>query len=144
MEVIIAVTIIGVTLTAVYGLIISVMSANARNLHNLQASQYAAEGLEVMRFMRDSNWLQNYAWDRGDLDLKGAAGKMLNLHEMESPPYWEFSSEPEVLAGIFTRKIAIKKTDYENAIEVVSTVYWTERGVGKNYSVSTFLSDWHD
>lgn len=144
MEVIIAVTVIGVTLTAVYGLIISVINVNARNIRNLQASEYASEGLEVIRFMRDSNWLQNYSWDRGELALGTDVSKTLYLLETEAAPYWEFSSEPEKLGGVFTREITLNATDNENSIEVVSKVSWAERAGEKNFSLSTYLSDWHD
>lgn len=148
MEVVIAVTIVSVTLVAVYGLIISVINVNARNIHNLQASEYAAEGLEVIRFMRDSNWLQNYSWNRGALDLGTDDDKILYLHETESSPYWEFSAEPEKIetanGNVFTREIVLKKTDGKNSMEVISNVFWDERGIAKTYSLSTYLSDWHD
>ncbi|QQR55396.1 prepilin-type N-terminal cleavage/methylation domain-containing protein [Candidatus Peregrinibacteria bacterium] len=64
-ETIIAITLTTVVMTAVTGLILSTLRANQRNLRTVQATFLAQEGLEAVRFMRDSNVLQNYAWDSG-------------------------------------------------------------------------------
>ncbi len=79
-ETILAVTLMVIVLTAVFGLVLMTMSANQRNLHQVQATFYAQEGLEVMRYIRDSNWLQNYSWDGGAV-LWGA-----DFHVDESSP----------------------------------------------------------
>lgn len=163
-----AVTIVTIALVAVYGLIISILNANQRNIHNLQAGQYAAEGLEVVRFFRDSNWLQNYSWDGIGNDgasigfafgLNGEDSRIIYLKETESAPYWEISGDEEILTNSsgfsFTREITISKVsksdgsilgsgDLKNAVEVTSKVSWDEHGIEKNVSLSTFLTDWHD
>lgn len=79
-ETILAVTLMTIILTAVFGLILMTMTANQRNLHQIQATFYAQEGLEAVRYMRDSNWLQNYTWD-GGATLWGA-----DFHVDESTP----------------------------------------------------------
>lgn len=143
-EVVIAITMITVTLVAVYGLIISVMNANQRNLHNLQASYLAAEGLEAFRFMRDSNWIGNYSWDT-DFDLETETSKTFYLKEKTSAPYWEFG--PEEYAAVdatYSREFNVEKTDTAKTIQVTCIVSWNERGIAKSYSLSTFLSDWHE
>lgn len=162
-EVIMAVTIVSIALLAVYGLIISVLNANQRNIHNLQASALAAEGLEVVRYFRDSNWLQNYSWD--GLGKQGSAistayvfglgnvdERPLYLKENESPPYWTLGDRPEEI-GIFMREISLQKVNdpeslngafLDDTIEVISKVSWKEREIVKSVLLSTFLSNWHD
>lgn len=142
-EVVIAITVVSVTIVAVYGLIISVLNANQRNLHNLQASSLAAEGLEAFRFMRDSNWIGNYSWDRGFDDVS----LTYYLKESESKPYWELSTDDtDILVpdSIYSRKFEIAETVTEKTIQVTCTVSWDERGIPKSYALSTFLSDWHE
>lgn len=149
-EVVIAITVISVTMVAVYGLIISVMNANQRNLHNLQASYLAAEGLEVFRFMRDSNWLGNYSWDTDfhlyvNSQIEADWSKTVYLYETEINPYWSFGMIDNAAVGeIYFREFLIEKTDTEKTIQVTCTVSWDERGIAKTYALSTFLSDWND
>lgn len=141
-EVVIAITMISVTMLAVYGLIISVMNANQRNIHNLQASYLAAEGLEAFRYMRDSNWIQNYSWDSG-FNLGTDESKIFYLKEIEAKPYWEFGTDG-VVDDVYSREFKVEKTDTDKTVQVTCTVLWDERGIAKTYSLSTFLSDWHE
>lgn len=154
-EVVMAITLITIVMTAVYGLVISIITANQRNIHSLQASALAAEGLEVVRFMRDSNWLQNYEWDKGgaaggfnfEVDSSTHTTEEFYLEESTSSPYWSLSAAA-ISDGMFTRKISISEVDPDavdsQVYEVLSTVSWKERGVDRNVEVSTFLTDWHD
>lgn len=141
-EVVIAITVISVTLIAVYGLIISVMNAHQRNVHNLQASYLAAEGLETFRFMRDSNWIGNYSWDTG-FQLGTDTSKTFYLNEIETSPYWEFGTDGAV-DDTYSREFLVEKTDTDKTIQVTCTVSWDERGIAKTYSLSTYLSNWHE
>jgi prepilin-type N-terminal cleavage/methylation domain-containing protein len=69
-EVLIAVSILAVTLTAMATLVIVTMRANTANMNSLQAYYLSEQGIEAMRNIRDSNWMQNYGWNGGD-DLWG-------------------------------------------------------------------------
>lgn len=167
-EVIMAITIVTVALVAVYGLIISVLTANQRNIHNLQAGALAAEGLEVVRYLRDSNWLQNYSWTgrNGELSVVDpSTSKIIYLVESESAPYWKINGQqvPPYKCGklesiviengiTYCRFITLSKVyDPENSgtflketMQVTSTVSWDEKGITKQVELSTFLSNWHD
>lgn len=65
-EILISVSIIAVTLTAMATLVIVTIRANTANMHKLQAYYLAEQGLDAMRNIRDSNWMQNYGWNMGD------------------------------------------------------------------------------
>ena len=154
-ETLIAITLITVVLTAVTGLILTTLLANQRNLHSLQGMYLAQEGLEAVRFMRDSNWLHNYSWDGGssewgaDFDLGTDTELNLFLKEESSAPYFAFTtnaSEATVIneGGIeYTRELTFKSvTDMAEAVEVTATVSWEERGITRSVDLSTYLSDW--
>ena len=157
-EVIIAMTFVALVLTAITGLMIATLHANIRNTHVLQATALAQEGIENLRFMRDSNQIQNLSWDGGELfwgaDLSVNEGtKILYLDQVACAPpasvCWTFSSTPEeiVLSGTsFTRTITLNPIDNEemsgDILEVVVTVTWEERGELETVSLSTYLSNW--
>lgn len=69
-EVLIAVSILAVTMTAMATLVVVTMRANTANMNSLQAYYLSEQGLEAMRNIRDSNWMQNYGWNLGT-DLWG-------------------------------------------------------------------------
>lgn len=65
-EILIGVAILAVTMTAMATLVIVSMRANTLNMNTLQAYYLSEQGLEAMKNVRDSNWMQNYGWDMGD------------------------------------------------------------------------------
>ncbi len=161
-ETIIAITLITVVMTAVTGLILTTLLANERNTHTLQANFLAQEGLEAVRFMRDSNWLQNYSWDQGDwgqdfdldsthtsitlyLDTKGCT---------EPSPCFALSTDSAegsivldngfefVRTLTFTGVRNEDETVAQDAVTVTANVAWIERGETRSVELSTTLTDW--
>ncbi len=164
-ETLIAITLMTVVITAVTGLILTTLQANARNLRSLQATLLAQEGLEALRYMRDSNWLQNYDWDGGDALWgenfeAGTSGKTVYLQStactsvLSSHPCFELSTNPDdaevTLEGgmVFERSLALLAvteadgTLNSNESEVTATVTWEERGVDRSIQLSTYLTNW--
>ena len=155
-ETIIAITLTTIVLTAVTGLILSTLLANQRNQHSLQASYLAEEALEAVRFMRDSNWLQNYSWDRGfEVGVPLAVNpKSCTVISSEVTPCFELvslSGSGEVTMDngfvfersvLFTEVLAPDGLSVEKSLEVTATVAWQERGVERTLELSTYLTDW--
>ena len=154
-ETLIAITLITVVITAASGLILNTLLSNQRNIHNLQAMYLAQESLEALRFMRDSNWLQNYSWDGGEAlwgtNIADANG--LYLDEVPcNPPNnvcFRFSSSADdgqvsMEDGfVFTRSIEITPVkDEEETLEITAAVEWEERGKDRSLELSTYLSNW--
>ncbi len=161
-ETIMAVTLVTVVMTAVTGLILSTLMANQRNIHTLQATFLAQEGLEAVRFMRDSNWLQNYSWDTGqwsqDFHVEEGSDS-LTLYLVPKlctgvAPCFELSTlseEGEVTLDNgfkFQRNLMFRTlTDDDgstltSAMEVTAEVTWQELGIDRSMSLSTTLTDW--
>lgn len=61
-EVLIAVVMIALTIVSITLLVVDTIGANSANLKNFQAAQLSQEGLEIVRNMRDSNWIRNLDW----------------------------------------------------------------------------------
>ncbi|MFH1098525.1 MAG: hypothetical protein V1723_01190 [Candidatus Uhrbacteria bacterium] len=65
LETTVAVSVIVTGLAAVFGLVMSNARANDAAALRFNATQLAREGVEVVRMLRDSNWLAGDAWDVG-------------------------------------------------------------------------------
>ncbi len=144
-ETLMGVTVMALVLVAVGALVIQTMRVNQRNIHSLQAVYLAQEGVEAARFLRDSNWLQNYAWDHGfaegTFSLKGTSC------EGDPPCFLLSTSEADgelVLNGLsFSRSLEFALVeDHEGVLQVTAKVEWNERGSVRTEQVSTYLSDW--
>lgn len=150
-ETLIAITLITVVITAVTGLILTTLLANQRNLHTLQGLYLAQESLEAVRFMRDSNWLQNYSWNSGALwgnsfDVNSGP---FYLKEETSSPYFALSTNED--DGVFTnesnfdflRTVTFSAvTDQIDTVEVTATVSWEDKGTPRSVNLSTYLTNW--
>jgi len=160
-ETLIAITLTTVVITAVTGLILSTLFANQRNLHSLQAMYLAEESLEAVRFMRDSNSLQNYSWNGGEalwganFDVSDGSEIELKLSEEEiCPPCFSFTtSDTDATVttdnGIeYLRTLTFKPVEdgdgnvLAGAVEVTATVSWSERALPRSVELSTYLTNW--
>ena len=149
-ETLIAITVASLVLTAVTGLILLTLRTSNRNLHTAQALAYAQEGIEVMRFFRDSNVLQNYEW--WGLDQGSVGGTGFSVHPGEKPltlfiqpgEPWRFGGDGKLenAKGFpFTRYIEVSSVDADT-IQVTSVVRFTELGRERQVKLSTYLTDW--
>jgi prepilin-type N-terminal cleavage/methylation domain-containing protein len=157
-ETLIGITLITVVLTAVTGLILSTLLSNQRNLHILQATALAQEGVEVMRHVRDSNWLQNYSWNGGTGEWFGDFALSeedvddvvtLYLKQEGCQHHWCFSAiDDDGEVDEFLRTITVSHVLDEmdvvmsGMVEVTATVNWDEKGVDREVVLSTYLTDW--
>jgi type II secretory pathway pseudopilin PulG len=158
-ETLIAITLVMVVITATTGLILSTLLSNQRNIHSVQAAFLAQESLEALRFMRDSNWLQNYAWDGGtplwggDFALSDGEEVELLLKEEDCPPCFAFTSFTEqatvklggneyIRSVLFKTVLDEEGNRLPGTVEVIAKVAWQERGETRSIEVSTYLSNW--
>lgn len=167
-ETLIAITLTTVVITAVTGLILSTLMANTRNMRTLQATFLAQEGLEAVRFMRDSNWLQNYSWDSASVlwgqdfhvdesnqelvlflvkelcSTDSGQGPCFSLSTFEEDG--EVTMEDISFGRSLTFAVLPDETDpsqvQDDKMQVTCTVTWDERGNERSVSLSTYLSNW--
>jgi len=114
----------------------------------LIAANLAAEGIEVVRNIRDNNWLQSLSWDNGlsngnynvsysSLSLIPYSDVPLRLNF--SNGIYDYSSGSD--QTIFKRIISITNLSaYE--MRVVSTVNWQRRNRSYSITVEDHLFNW--
>lgn len=167
-EVMAAITIIVIGLVGVLSLVTQNIQVSSINKNELIASQLAQEGLELVRNIRDENWLiygnDGNDWKCGPACTPGSVNNIIqDGHYTIAYSGDNILINPLVdsiddngaklvrlatdfyghgwgLATIFSRLINVD--DYGDYIEVKSTVRWTERGGIKNYIASTILYNW--
>jgi len=130
-EVTISIFVITIGIIGIYNLVPQVVLNNAVNINRLVASQLSMEGLEIIRNIRDSNWLKGQSWDLG---LGSCAdGCEIDYNDQN---FYPFSGQGRVLlidsngfynysvgtATNFTRKITI--TNQGNYLDIGVQVSW--------------------
>lgn len=161
MESMVVIFIISLGLVGVLSLIMQNIRVEQTNKNMLIASQLAQEGLEIVRNMRDSNWLRGYDWELGfisgigfdiiqdgdyaldysgtinDIDNIGDAGARLNRIAGNFYAH-DINGSPTQ----FYRMI-IADTDTSNASTTFQClVQWEDRGTTYQYVAETVLYDW--
>lgn len=147
LETIVAVGVIMVGLVAVLTLINNSLFYVSLIKDRLVAANLNSEGLEVVRNIRDNNWLQNRAWNNGlsngdynvvynSLSLSSYADTELMIDA--SNGLYNYSSGGP--SG-FKRKISISNlSSYE--LRVISTIAWQRKGITYTNSVEDHLFNW--
>ena len=147
LETIVAVGVIVVGLVAALVLINSSLFYVSLIKDRLVAANLNSEGLEVVRNIRDNNWLQNLSWNNslsnGDynvvynsLTLSPFTDAKL-LIDASNGLYNYSSGSP----SDFKRKISISNlSSYE--LRIISTVTWQRKGVSYANSAEEHLFNW--
>lgn len=154
-EVILAVTVITTALVACISLISFSVSGIRLGKSKLLAVNLAQEGIEIVRNIRDSNWLgPNYKrapsdW-RDDLEENSyevqyddtslfrtysGSGNYLNI---DSAGFYQYDTGNSTS---FKRKITINHID-NNQIKVVSEITWQEKGRAYSIQAEDRLYNW--
>jgi len=155
LEVIVAITVLTIAVGGSFALIQQTMVAASLNQSKLTAYYLAQEGIELVRNIRDSNWLEQRAnptvlWKEGlgagdweaDFNDSGLVqpfvgeGRFLNVGSEGFYTYSGESSTP------FKRKITIAEMG-SNALEVTVQVLWSERGRDHQVEVKEHIYNWY-
>ena len=146
-ETIVAIGLILVGLVAALALITSSLFYASNIQDRLIAANLAAEGIEIVRNIRDGNWLREVPWNSGlaDGDYQ-AAYDSTALSGYSGQPFL-FDSTTNLynyISGattLYVRKISITSIS-ANEIKVVSTVTWQSRRASYNSSAEDRLLNW--
>lgn len=150
LEIIVVIFIITMGLVGVLSLIIQNVQVQYVNKNNLIASQLAQECLELIRNIRDNNWLAGNDWDSGlvpenyyIVDYTGSLNSVAGISEAklqlrDTGFYWHDPSDPDT---IFSRLITITQPSLE-LLNISCLVQWSEKSGVKEYVVDTILYDW--
>ena len=154
-EMIVAVSVFSIGILGVFSLVSNVVSAMNNTSNRLVASYLAQEGMEIVRNIRDSNFLkinmreEGVVWDQGLTDCSGGceidytsnflvsfADRFLKVNN----DFYQYDLVSE--ESIFKRKIKISEGSPE--IRNVSvTVWWEERGIRYEVQAEENLHNWY-
>jgi len=106
----------------------------------------AQEGIEIVKNIRDTNFLQNTSWVSGigtgerqgdylSASLSDYTGAYLR---QDASGFFQYSSGSPTK---FKRKITINQID-ANRIRVVVEVIWEEKGIQKNFIIFEEITKW--
>lgn len=143
--------------------LLGVMALNTRNLqvqninkNDLIAAQLAQEGLELVRNIRDTNWLKGDDWKSGvgigtnsDIVQDGDytidyAGNIVDIDGIDNAPLSingsGFYDHGVGASSPFFRLISV--VDQIDSLNITCTVRWRERGRVNDYKAETVLYNW--
>lgn len=162
LETIVAIGIILTGLVSSLTLVIFTLSASRQSADAIIASNLAWEGIEVVRNIRDSNYLAGVSWDAG---LAGADTTAIAVFD-EPTASWALNFTPNFLddtaarmfrsSGVYLQNVSTPPglaTDFFRLIiidpegtvfrkRVASQVRWIERGVARSVIAETRIFDW--
>lgn len=159
-EVMVAAFIVAMGVTSLMGLINRIYSYEGAGDTQLTAAYLGKEGIEIIRNIRDTNYLKMIqtgagAWDNGlnicqiccEADYTTDAAHILSctspLRYLRSDgKFWSYSGSNKTL---FQRKIVVTPStgaDGTAIMNVKVTVYWTESGRSHNLTVQEKLYNW--
>ena len=146
-ETIVAIGLILVGLVTALALITTSLFYSSNIQDRLIAANLAAEGIEIVRNIRDNNWLQSISWNSGltNGDYQAAYNSIILSAYNEQPFLFDSSANLYSYASgaitPYVRKISIANISV-NEIKVVSTVTWQRRDVSYNNSAEDRLFNW--
>lgn len=147
LEVIIAIFILTIGITGAVNLLNYSISSVVVSKSQVIATNLAQEGMEIVRSIRDGNWLEYAAWDNGlgagDYRVQYDNNALLSLSgnpvlKIDSNGFYQYNNGTDT---IFHRKITISDVG-ANEIKVISEVIWSERARSFSVSAEDRLYDW--
>ncbi|MDP3043010.1 MAG: prepilin-type N-terminal cleavage/methylation domain-containing protein [bacterium] len=158
LEVIIAILIISIGMIGVLSLITQNIQVQYIGKNDLIASQLAQEGLELVRNIRDTNWLTaGNDWKTGagattnsDIVQDGDyaidySGAIIDINSIDNAGLnidaAGFYTHNAGAATAFYRLITV--VDNADYLDVECKVRWKERGRTHDYAVKTLLYNWY-
>jgi type II secretory pathway pseudopilin PulG len=152
LEAIFAISILIFTLTGSFALISRLLGFSPQIQSKLIASYLAQEGIEIVRNIRDTNWIQNQSWltnlsttTSAKLDyLSNSFPDSINCVIGDNDPLNFNGNYYTCRAGTptkFKRKITLTQISPDE-IEVLVEVSWQEKGTIQKVRVKEHLYNW--
>jgi prepilin-type N-terminal cleavage/methylation domain-containing protein len=146
-----AIFILTVGIGAAFSLIQQTLAAASLAKDQLVTSYLAQEGMEIVKNIRDTNWLKGKSWDN-DLPASPSTYGLDYLTQALPDPscasegYLEFdgnfyrcSTNPN---SKIKRKISIEKIGTEK-MKVIVEVEWEEKGRTHSFKVLEYITNWY-
>ena len=146
-EVLVAISILVGSTVSVTFLVSNAIKTATSTRSNLIAAQLAQEGVEIIRRLRDENWINGVAfndlegthrvdWISGSLPVSG--NLPLRFHPNQGYSYSAISGD---VVTPFTRLITVSSPN-SRELQIEVEVTWTDREAVKSFIVEDHLFDW--
>jgi len=158
-EALVSIVVLSIGITSCVGLASYVLKNSEISKDRLIAVNLAQEGIEVIRNIRDTNWLAEQAWHTdiipncdgtsynrqviySDTSTAAYADTYLKL---DSDGYYNYTTGVDTT---FKRKLTVQCLEFPaasgtyNEMKIECTVYWTTRGTSKEILITEHLYDW--
>jgi prepilin-type N-terminal cleavage/methylation domain-containing protein len=140
LETIITITVIGLVIAAATQLTQSSLKIGRSTMNQFIALHLAEEGLETIRNIRDSNWLQNISWRSGLDDGTYAVEK--NAGPIGARWTLKKIGADEREGILLNENEKFERTIEIDAMKVTSKVSYEQPGGAKEISLVMELTDW--
>lgn len=151
-ELIIVVFVLAIGILGVYSVYSQIISYTTISLSRFTASYLAQEGIEIVRNIRDTNWLKGSSWDSGLVfggGFNGCSGSYFCEADYDDPALTSYpnTTSPhnlKIADGFYKYSISGSETKFKRKItitlvgdilEVSVLVQWQEKG--KTYDITT-------
>lgn len=146
-EIMVAISIMAIGLVGAYSVLPMIIKSQAVNANEFLASQIANEGMELVRNIRDNNWLLGNDWTDGlticssgceilhNTPLSQISGSPKLLRLAPAAGFYNYNTGPK---SIFKRKITIQ--EISGHLNVKVEVIWD--GNGSPFVLEENFYDW--
>ncbi len=150
-EVITVLFVVSLGMVGVLTLIVQNIQSQQFNRQNIIAYQLAQEGIELIRNVRDSNWLIEADWNENldagiyYMDYNDSIPTVANAGAatfyLDADGFYSHDVSTAVATSSYTRSITL--VDHgTSSLQVISRVNWADRNKTFSYILETILYDW--
>ena len=154
-EAIVAIFVITTGIVGVLALVTQTISSATYSSNKLIAAYLAQEGIEIVRNVRDANWLSDASWGTGLTDCSSVSPCQADYNDQALSGYTNSPLNFETISGYygydsgtstkFKRKITITSAndpDGNPILNVFVLVEWQEKDKPQKVEVRENLYDW--
>ena len=159
-ELIATIAILAFGIIGAYSAFSPLVSVTYNISNKLSAVYLAQEGMEIVRNLRDNNFINNQSWSLGlldcdvgcQLDYKTSTTEEQLENQLKDYNPLEFlkvgndgfySYDAGGTNSIFKRKVTITQEEGTEALRVVVDIYWIYAGKSYSYQTIGYLYNWY-
>ena len=144
-ELLVVILIISIGITGSYALVGNIFASSSLMAQRLSAAYLAQEGIEIVRNIRDSNWVNGDSWNNGittgnfevdydDLALSAYSGNKLKINN-------NIYNHTSGTDSIYDRKITISLNG-DGSLNVAVIITWFSNSSNHSILIEENIYDW--
>ena len=147
-EVIVSIAILLIGIVGIYNVFSRILTLTSGISNKLVSAYLAQEGIEIVRNIRDTNWIEGVSWNdglgAGDWEADYTTGSLDDSYDGDFLNIGSdgFYNYPSGIPTKFRRKITIEQID-SNTLKVTAWIGWEERGNSHNFEIEEYIYNWY-